>query len=306
MAGTIENPVVYPKLEMPDNVERHTVVVWSEGKALDADVYRPKTLSVGQEVPGIVLSHGIGGDKFTGERYAAKFAASGMIALSFTHAGWGNSQGRIVPVGELPETDANNEVTARVRVIRELIDPYEWTGSFRSALDYLAGEPNVDVDRLGAWGTSYGGPTALYVAGTDDHVKALAIQVPAIELPPPEQISELGRQRAIQIARGDFSAIPQCEDSLPNLRGTPHFARMIRFNVAEQIDKIQAPTLIVDAANEKLFDIAENGGRTYERLKARGIKTYYEVVPDIDHYGIYFGGFERGSQLANDWFCKHL
>ena len=44
----------------------------------------------------------------------------------------------------------------------------------------------------------------------------------------------------------------------------------------------------------------------HERLKARGIETYYEIIPGIDHYGIYFDGYERSSKLALDWFQRQL
>lgn len=305
MAGTEENPIVYPPLEMPDNVQREQITVWSLGLALDADIYRPLDTATDTKLPAIVLSHGIGGDKFTCERYAAKFAASGMISISFSQTSWGNSQGRIMLVGDAPEPDEHGEMIAKVRMARELMDPLDWVDCYRSVLDYLEGEPGVDPQRIGAWGTSFGGGTALYAASIDDRVKALAIQVPAVFNVPPE-MTQIGSMRAKQIARGEIPPLPMGVDSLPNLNGTPHFARMAQYKVGDQVERVNVPTLILDAANEELFDITQSGGRAYEVLKARGIEAYYEVLPDIDHYGIYFGGFDRGSDLANDWFLRHL
>ena len=60
------------------------------------------------------------------------------------------------------------------------------------------------------------------------------------------------------------------------------------------------------AENEEMFDNNVSGGAAYKRLQERGVESYYEVLPDIDHYGIYFGGYDRGSQLALEWFQKHL
>ena len=174
----------------------------------------------------------------------------------------------------------------RVNEVRNLLDPLEWVDSYRSALDYLEGEPGVDVERLGAWGTSFGGGTALYTAAIDKRVKALSIQVPAV-FNPPEPMAQAGRQRAIQIARGDYGPVPQSEDSLPGLKGTPHFARMAQYQVGDKALEVSVPTLILDAANEEMFDIAQSGALAHQRLKERGIKTYYEVIPGIDHYGIY-------------------
>jgi fermentation-respiration switch protein FrsA (DUF1100 family) len=42
-------------------------------------------------LPAVVLGHGWGGSKLAAERYAALFAAAGMITLTFTQASWGDS-----------------------------------------------------------------------------------------------------------------------------------------------------------------------------------------------------------------------
>lgn len=305
MAGTDENPIVYPELVMPDNVQRNSVTIWSRGIALDGDIYRPKGLNPDDKVPAIILSHGIGGDKLTAERYAALFASTGKICLTFTHASWEGSRGQLIPVEELPTAEHGSEFSVLVKEVRNLLDPLEWVDSYRSALDYIEGEPNVDTDRIGAWGTSFGGGTAFYTTAIDDRIKALAIQVPAV-FNPPAPMAGLGRQRAIQIARGEFGPVPQDTDMLPGLKGTPHFARMAQYRVGDMAERVSVPTLILDAENEEMFDISTSGGLVAQKLKERGIETYYEVLPDIDHYGIYFGGYERGSQLANDWFAKFL
>ena len=67
------------------------------------------------------------------------------------------------------------------------------------------------------------------------------------------------------------------------------------------------PTLILDAGNEELFAIADNGGRAAEILEAiPGNVVDYQVVPGIDHYGIYFDGYEHGSRAALAWFERYL
>ena len=99
MAGTSDNPIVYPELEMPDGVTRAAVTIRHQGLALDGDIYRPRGLAADASLPGVVLAHGIGGDKRSGEPYAARFADAGMIALCFSQPSWGGSQGRLVPAG---------------------------------------------------------------------------------------------------------------------------------------------------------------------------------------------------------------
>ena len=170
----------YPPLVMPDNVERRTVTLWSNGIALDGDVFRPTKLAHDAALPAVVLCHGWGGSKLTGERYAALFAAAGIIALTFTQGSWFGSGSPLQLVGDTPELDHGNEATVRVRFIRDLVDPVAWTANLRVALSFLEGEPNVDRDRIGVWGTSFGGGIAVHVAATDARVKTLAVQVPAL------------------------------------------------------------------------------------------------------------------------------
>ena len=46
-------------------------------------------------------------------------------------------------------------ITARVQAIRELVDPFDQTEDIINCIDFLAGEPGVDPDRIGLWGTSF-------------------------------------------------------------------------------------------------------------------------------------------------------
>lgn len=295
----------YPPLIMPENVRRHQATIWSAGIGLDADVYRPTSIATGVRVPAVVLCHGWGGSKATAERYAALFASSGMIALTFTQSSWFGSGSPLQLVGSAPDLDDGNEAFARIRFIRDLVDPFAWVTNLRAALDYIEGEPDVDPYRIGLWGTSFGGGVAVHLAANDHRVKALAVQVPAIA-PLRGPVAEYARRRAIDTARGDAPAIPQGVDQVPNLAGTPYLASLAHFDPMSQLDRLRTPTVITDAGNEEIFPIADNGARAAELLRTAGVEVEYSVVEGIDHYGIYFDGFEPGSRAAHRWFQRHL
>lgn len=298
----------YPKLGMPDTVERMAVKIWSNGVALDGDIYRPKNLSGDRRAPAVVLSHGWGGSKSTGERYAAKFAAAGIVSLCFTHSGWFASGSHVLLAGDQPALDEKNEGVAKVRFVRELVDPIEWIQNYRAAVDYIEGEPNVDPNRIGAWGTSFGGGVAMHTAANDTRIKALAVQVaalPALKGP----MAMHARQRAIDIARGKIDPVPQGidADAFPRLPGTPHLARFLQYATIDEVRKLKVPTLMLDAGNEELFDIRENCGKAHEILKSEASSPVrYQVIDGIDHYGIYFNGYEEGSEAALEWFTRYL
>lgn len=297
---------VYPPLVMPNGVGRQKITVWSDGIALDADLYRPTAVATDAALPAVVLSHGWGGSKLTAERYAALFASAGMITLTFTQGSWFDSGSPLQLVGDAPDLDDGNQAHAQVRFIRDLVDPFAWTANLRAALDYIEGEPNVDPDRLGLWGTSFGGGIAVHLAANDLRVKALAVQVAAIA-PLSGPVAQFARRRAIDTARGDTDPIPQGVDPWPNMAGTPYLAKLAHFDPLAQVDRLRAPTLIIDAGNEEMFPIADNGARAAEIIKnTPGGVVDYHVIPGIDHYGIYFDGYEPGSRAALDWWERHL
>ncbi|HAS42900.1 MAG TPA: hypothetical protein DCS93_20640 [Microscillaceae bacterium] len=297
-----QEPIEYPFLEMPPNVMREKITIWSLGVPLDADIYHPKNIAEGEKLPGIVTTHGWGGNKQTAERYAALFASSGKVVICFSHGSWGDSQGRVIPVDEVPALDQNNESMVKVRMIRDLVDPIDWVQNFIAAIDYLEGEPHIDVERIGGWGTSYGGGIVVAAAAQDERIKAMAIQVPMV-FNPPLDFLPLMKQRAIQVARGE---IAQLTDEFPGMVGTPHYARMRFHKPGDYIRNITIPTMIIDAGEEEFFDTTISGKAAHQYLQSQGVECYYEVIPGIKHYGIYFDGYERGSTLAQDWFSKHL
>ncbi|ULR48524.1 alpha/beta hydrolase [Streptomyces deccanensis] len=297
---------VYPPLVMPEGVGRRKVTVWSDGLALDADVYRPTNLAPDAALPAVVLSHGWGGSKLTAERYAALFASAGMITLTFTQGSWFDSGSPLQLIGDAPDLDDGNEARAHVRFIRDLVDPFAWAANLRAALDYIEGEPNVDPARIGLWGTSLGGGIAVYQAANNPRVKALVVQVAAIA-PLGGPVAQLARKRAIDTARGDTDPIPQGTDPWPNMQGTPHLAKLSHFSPLAQVDRLRIPTLIIDAGEEEMYPIADNGARAAEIIKnTPGGVVDYHVIPGIDHYGIYFDGYEPGSRAALDWWKRHL
>jgi acetyl esterase/lipase len=131
------------------------------------------------------------------------------------------------------------------------------------------------------------------------------VQVPAIA-PLAGPIADHARRRAISMARGDVPAVPQGVDAWPNMTGTPHMGTLAHYNPLAHVDRLRIPTLIRDAGEEELFPADRNGGQAAEILRSRGVEVDYEVIPGIDHYGIYFDGYDKGSKDALSWFKRHL
>lgn len=183
----------------------------------------------------------------------------------------------------------------------------DWLQNFRAATDYLEGEPNVDPARMGAWGTSYGGGIAFHSVCNDPRLKCLSMQVASLGGVRGSMLDD-ARARAIEVARGIASPIPDpARDKFPATPGIPNLPRMLQYRPLNELHKLAVPTMMIDAGDEELFDIRDNCGTVARHLEGKGdIAYHYEIFPGIDHYGIYFDGYERSATLACDWFAKHL
>ena len=298
---TLAEPI-YPPLVMPDSVERERVTIHSNGIALDGDLYRP---SVARDAaPAVVLCHGWGGSKRTCERYASLFAEAGMIAVCFTQATWFGSGPQLRIKNNSQPLDGPG--SPEIFLIRDLVDPFDWIQNLQAAIDYLEGEPGVDRNRIGAFGTSFGGGVAMYCAANDPRIHALSVQVANVA-PLDGELLKLARRRAVDSARGNYDPIDEGFLPVPGLPGFANIAKWSHYNVLAQLDHLSVPTLMVDAAEEEMLSISQNCGRAYEILRERhGQIVRYEVIPGIDHYGIYFAGYDQGSALSLDWFKRHL
>src|SRR5215470_339340 len=129
--------------------ERVTFV--SGGLKLAGVLHRPDSRQPGERRPAFIVLHGFGSSKDSdGSVASAKlFAELGYAALRFDMRGCGQSEG----------------VRGRVICLEQVEDT-------QSALSFLAGRPEIDADRIGVMGASFGAAVAIYTAGVDQRVAA--------------------------------------------------------------------------------------------------------------------------------------
>lgn len=303
--------------EAPANTKPFTqrhVDIWSDGTRISGDFFAPTNGAPGEKLATIVLCHGWGGLRsHLNMAYAPQFAAAGFNVLTFDYRGWGDSDSRLVLRGALPKPDEKGEATAQVQVIREVVDPYDQLEDITAVLNYLEGEPTVDMDRIGLWGTSYGGGHVVWMAAHDPRVAAIVAQVGAMNstLAIATRMEgqgglEVVERMAVQRARGEIDPVPQGQPISSGLRGTPILEKVATYRPVDFVDQVQAPTLIIDVENEELFDISENGRKVYDLIKER-IPSKYHLFEATTHYQVYSGEpYRQATQMAIEWFTEHL
>jgi dienelactone hydrolase len=170
-----------PVAGFPDLVRR-SVTFWSDGTMLAGDLTYPKDVPAGETLPAIVLCHGWGGIKaHLNFQIAPRFAREGYVVFTFDYRGWGESNSRLVMMDKMPAPDADGNVTVTARAVRELVDPLDQQEDIDAALTFIEGEPMVDTDRIGIWGSSFGGGHVIWRAANDPRVKCVVAQVGAMD-----------------------------------------------------------------------------------------------------------------------------
>ncbi len=279
-----------------------TLTIWSEGSRLAADIYYPENA---EAAPAVVLCHGWGGTKAGLVPYGEKFAKAGFVALGFDYRGWGESDGRLVVSADSPMLTEAGERQLDVRVVREVVDPVDRVLDAQNALAYLRAQPMVDNNRIGLWGTSYGGGHVTYISAIDPGVKAMVAQIGGFGPPYAQWWNDLANQRWQDKATGALDVpIPQGIDSAPGLLGTPDVAKMLYYDPREVAPAIRAPALIIDAEDEELVDRHEHGEAVFNIVR-QNVDARYETFP-CKHYGMYDDYFEPATDLALEWFEKYL
>ena len=152
------------------------------GTRLQGKLFLPKDFDARASYPAVVVGHGINALAIGVEKYAAKFADRGLVAMAIDYQSYGFSDSGADELFLL-EADATTDadpVTLRrmpVRIKRTNLNNVEEVKAFRAAISYLQGEPGVDPERIGVWATSNGGAVTSALIGVDGRVRAAVIHV---------------------------------------------------------------------------------------------------------------------------------
>ncbi len=146
-SATIDSASVSPAAAATQRAPE-PVHFYSDGLRLSGQFTRAVGAAAGERSPTIVCLHGYTGRKeiyLTG--YVRELSAAGFNTLDFYHRGYGDSEG----------------VLLRKK-------PWDEVTDVMSAMIYLRQRPDVDVDRIGLYGTSYGGTVGMMAAAHDETI----------------------------------------------------------------------------------------------------------------------------------------
>ncbi len=130
----------------------HQVTFESDGLTLTGVVHTPDDMEPGERRPAMMVLHGFGSNKSSGNAIgpAEMFCDWGYVTMRFDFRGCGESEGEY----------------GRIICLEQVADT-------RNALSYLQTRDDVDADRIGALGSSFGAAVAVYTGGVDSRLAAV-------------------------------------------------------------------------------------------------------------------------------------
>jgi dienelactone hydrolase len=304
--------------KLADGVTSKEVTYYSDGVACYAKIFFPKGFAVAGKTPGIVLGQGWAGTHFSIEKYAARFAERGLVAMAIDYRGWGSSDGFIsqaqgtVSKGDVEPTRDDKRITnikADIVLKRTRLIPMKQVEDYRNAISYLQGEAGVDPERIGVWGSSFAGGNVIVTAALDSRVKAVVGQVPAISgkdsavgpVPLRGRLLEDAIKRARTGQGGEFETGFSAR-RMVDVETNQMIAEYRPFQYLKAVG--DRPVLLIPAEKDELINNRANAYAAMEVLT--GPKKLIEV-PGITHFEMYINeAFEISSNAAANWFREHL
>jgi dienelactone hydrolase len=297
--------------KVADGVTSKEVTYYSDGVSCYAKIFFPRGFAATSKTPGVVLAQGWAGTHFSIEKYGARFAERGLVAMVIDYRGWGLSDGFVATAEKTGGNDDVRITRTKTDIVlkRTRLIPMKQVDDYRNAISYLQGEAGVDPERIGIWGSSFAGGNVIVVAALDSRVKAIVGQVPAISgknsTAAPVPLNGRLREDAIKRARtgqGDEFETGFSARRMVDIETQQMVAEYRPFGYLKSVG--DRPVLLIPAGKDELINNRDNAYAAIEVLT--GPKKLIEV-PGITHFEMYIGeAFEVSSNAAANWFRQSL
>jgi uncharacterized protein len=306
---------------LPDGVTTRQITFYVDGGTpLYGKLFFPKGFKASDRRPAVVVGHGINALSIGIEKYAARFAERGLVAMAIDYQSYGFSGSGSDDLKLLeadPTTDAQVVADKRLRVVvkRTNLNNAHEVDDYRAAISYLQGEPGVDPDGIGLWGSSNAGSVVIAVAAIDARAKAVVSQVAT---PRPAPRGPAAAPTAAQAAMVDDAIKRARTGQGAEVDGGFSFKSKIDLfgsfrnrdiRPGSTLDQIAETTkiLFLPAERDELTGGPAGAQEATRYLNGRGVAAQTIVYPELTHFQAYSNtGFDVGSTLAAEWFLKYL
>jgi dienelactone hydrolase len=261
--------------------------------------------------PVIILCHG-----FCGIReillpdFAEAFTHAGFSTITFDYRGFGDSggeRGRLVPAMQ----------------IDDIISVVNWAKE----------QSTIDAQRIGLWGTSFGGCHVFGVAARDPGIKCIISQLAFADgeeivtgkmndtekeafLLTLDKMAEKQKNTGKEMFVGVSKVLNDSESKSFFEKNRTQYPKMdikipfltvretLRYKPALNASLVMCPTLVIIAGQDTV-NPPKQGRLLFNAVGAKEKKLYEEI--DARHYDIYTGDhFKHVIDIQTEWFKTHL
>ncbi|MCC8944210.1 alpha/beta hydrolase [Bradyrhizobium sp. Arg62] len=256
--------------------------------------------------PCVVMTHGLTVQIEHGlAKFAEHLAESGFAVLTYDHRGWGRSDGE-------PRHES---------------DPFRQMHDTRDAITYVTTLPEVDPERIGLWGTSYSGGTALMVAAVDRRVGCVVAVGPLISgsAMATRHIAsadwhlyraqfEDARRRELAEEKIQYRVHTAVQETINwykdvDLEGTwkneisvISHDMMMEFEPGDYVSRISPTPLLMVVADQDTRCLTDLQLGAYNRAR----EPKHIVLIQGGHYDAYVRHLATVNKATCDWFTEHL
>ncbi|MEM1587901.1 MAG: YqiA/YcfP family alpha/beta fold hydrolase [Candidatus Bathyarchaeia archaeon] len=237
------------------------VKFYSEGYLLYGNLSLPRS-----KAPCIIGLHGLESNKESRKWlvFESKFYSEGYAFLRFNFRGCGEKPE--VSEGKFEETN----LTSRIK-------------DFKSALNFLKQNTEIDVRRIGVIGSSFGGMVA--IAAQEEAVKAL------VTLATPYKIDFIFKKGE------DYYVLPSgkkvTKDFLKDLQ---------KYNLLNCIKNLTSPILIIHGESDEVAPVEH----AYKLFKAAKEPKRIEIIKGANHTFSNIEHLNKVVELSLSWFKVYL
>jgi uncharacterized protein len=283
---------------------------FSDGVPVAGIVGIPEDYRSGEKRAAVIFCHGFTAIKEMWlPQNAERLRAEGYVTLLFDYRYFGESGGeprsRLVPQAQVTD--------------------------IRSAITFMQNQPEVNPDRIGLYGTSFGCANVSYTAGIDDRVKCTVgavgpgdcerqyrfgpnfdgfmdkVRHAKADFILNGKISYMQASRIMARDPGTAAEIERLQKMFPQWTAEVSFESLldvVEFKPESVVDRISPRAIMwIHTANDKLVPLFEAQSMY---AKARHPKKLV-VLENMVHEDVYHGpGFELVVQHTNAWFKEHM
>ena len=273
---------------------------------VEAELYRPAGATAAAPVPAVLTTNGFGGDVAGQRSWSQGLARKGYVVLNYSGLGWGKSGCKVTLDDREHDGRAASALVSYLggAKVPGASTPVDFVR--RDARDHDGGTTDHDP-RIGMLGGSYGGQVQFAAAGVDPRIDALIPVITWNDLRYSLAPNDAGLSRGVQSEQvGSLKTLWSIGfftlglvDGVEGLSVDPAQRTLLcpgfptelcaaaattlvegyptaglssmlrRSSVADYVERIKIPTLLVQGQQDSLFNLRESVA-TYDALKAQG------------------------------------